>query len=146
MRLTQFSISLSVLSTQWSTLSNIDGQHGCSNTQLYLCLRISATHSEITSLLQRVDKCTQFKKNPIKIQTASFHLRQRILKNIELMYRRHNSLMASAQIHLLHSQILLVFSACLVGQDVCLTHSNFVWHTLNSSTGTLCEGRNTLMN
>lgn len=43
------------------------------------------------------------------------------------------------------SQLLIVESwLFLVGQHVCLTYSYFVWHTLTASSGTLCEGQNTL--
>lgn len=42
--------------TQSSKLSNINGQHGCSNTELYLCSSISTAQSKIDQLLQRTDK------------------------------------------------------------------------------------------
>lgn len=52
MRVTQFSNLLSVLATQSSKLLNINGQHGCSNTELYLCSSVSTAQSEISSVLQ----------------------------------------------------------------------------------------------
>lgn len=45
MRATHFSVSLSVLPTRSSKWLNINGQHGCSNTELYLCSSISTAQS-----------------------------------------------------------------------------------------------------
>lgn len=59
MRVTQFSNLLSVLATQSSKLLNINGQHGCSNTELYLCSSVSTAQSEISSVLQNITALQQ---------------------------------------------------------------------------------------
>lgn len=160
MRLTQFSIFLSVLATQSSKLLNINGQHGCSNTELYLCSSISTAQSEISS----VAYCSKLTSSPWEkykhlsfISTAKCSSHSAHLSTVK--YYETFSLFTAGtthwklvrmQIHLIQLQCTPKFlwnSVCfLVGHDVCLTHSNFSWHTLNASNGTLREGRNTLMN
>lgn len=55
MRLTQFSVLISVLACQCNPLLNINEQDGCTNTELYLYSYISSVQSEI-SVPQQVDK------------------------------------------------------------------------------------------
>jgi len=149
MRLTQFSVFLSVLASQSSILSNINGQHGCSNTELYLCSSISSVQSEISSELQRVVKFSLGKKTnscytfkccscpAVHTSLALLWTFSLFRASIRLVHNRYADAFHSL---VTHSRIPVKCSTFLVGQDVCLTHSNISWHTLIASSGTLCEG------
>lgn len=140
MRVTHFSITLYVLSSEGSKLLNINGQHVCSNIQSCFSSYIYAAQSELTSVLWLVlsidsENTASFERtfhispatHAVSLQDAFKFTEVRL---IQMHPYNHSS----------------KFSVFLVGQGVCLTHSNFSWHTLDARNGTLCEGQNALMN
>lgn len=132
MRATHFSVSLSVLPTRSSKWLNINGQHGCSNTELYLCSSISTAQSRnlCTACSDSVSAAKCYKRTFQTTSTLiSTNAACRLISFIFSLLRNPSH-----------------FSLYLVGQSVCLTLFNFSWHTLNASSGTLHEGQNVLMN
>lgn len=130
MRLTQFSIFLSVPATQSSKLLNINGQHGCSNTESTYVHRISTAQSVISSVLRQGGKFSLWKTQVLcvfsteKCSSCSANLSIHISLSI-LHKHMHNKCADSSHSVVASSEIRVNFCMFLVGQDVCLTHSNF---------------------
>lgn len=139
MRVTHFSITLYVLSSEGSKLLNINGQHGCSNIESCFSSYIYAVQSELTSVLWLVlgiDSLHHLSE-PFTFhwQHMLFIYKMRLSSQKFVSFRCIPTIIPNSK-----------FGVFLVGQGVCLTHSNFSWHTLDARSGTLCEGQNTLMN
>lgn len=123
----------SVCSSKARKLWNINGQHGRFNIELCLCSNICVAQSYTHTFLWRV----------LGIKSACHQLSCDI-------HSTHNlfvclSLHASLTVMYPSAKHSSKFSASLVGQSVSNPLQLLLTH-LDASSGTLCEGQNTLMN